>query len=174
MKKSIFSMLFVLFIALIYLALLILSVFGVIFPFYKNWFSFGLIALSLTLFPRYVFYGIDTNLWVGLVLILCGAFGIVSEFYKLNFGYIFSFGISSLIIFLFFRQIFHLKIFTFALLFDIILVVYANGLLSLWAMISLLVLTAVIATIFAVNAIISNTRKVWNFLIKKMVIIRKK
>lgn len=179
MKKSIFSMLFVLLIALIYLAFLILSVFGVIFPFYKNWFSFGLIALSLTLFPRYVFYGIDTNLWVGLVLILCGAFGIVSEFYKLNLvynfvGYIFSFGISSLIIFLFFRQIFHLKIFTFALLFDIILVVYANGLLSLWAMISLLVLTAVIATIFAVKAIISNTRKVWNFLIKKMVIIRKK
>lgn len=165
MKKSIFSMLFVLFILIVYTTLLILSVFGIIFPFHKNWFSFGLIALSLTLFPRYIFYGIDTNLWAGVLLILCGGFGIISFFYKLsliyNFvGYIFCFGISSLIIFLFFRQIFHLKIFTFSLLFDIILVVYANGLLSLWAMISLIVLTAVIAIIFAVKAIISNTRKV--------------
>lgn len=165
MKKSIFSMLFVLFILIVYITLLILSVFGIIFPFYKNWFSFGLIALSLTLFPRYIFYGIDTNLWAGVLLILCGGFGIISFFYKLsliyNFvGYIFCFGISSMIIFLFFRQIFHLKIFTFSLLFDIILVVYANGLLSLWAMISLIVLTAVIAIIFAVKAIISNTRKV--------------
>lgn len=165
MKKSIFSKLFVFFISLVYLALLTLSLCGVIFPMYKNWFSYALIALALMLFPRYIFYGIDTNLWAGLILLLCGAFGILSNFYRLNLiynfvGYISAIGISSFIIFLLFRQIFHFKIFTFSLLFDIILVVYANGLTTLWAMILSLSLTASIAIIFAVKAIISNTRKV--------------
>ena len=149
--------------------------------------AFGMIGTSLSGVTFISIPGeVGNSNWTYLPVVMGNCIGYVvialvllPLFYKLNLvynfvGYIFSFGISSLIIFLFFRQIFHLKIFTFALLFDIILVVYANGLLSLWAMISLLVLTAVIATIFAVKAIISNTRKVWNFLIKKMVIIGKK
>lgn len=158
-------MFFIFLISILYFTLLLLSIFNVIFPFYKNWFSFALIALALMIFPRYIFYGIDTNLWAGLLLILFGAFGILADFYKLNIifrvvGYLSCVAISSMIIFLLFRQIFHLKIFTFSLLFVIILVVYAKGLINLWAMILLVVLTSSIAIIFAVKAIISNTRKV--------------
>lgn len=158
-------MLFIFLIVILYFTLLMLSIFNIIFSFYKNWFSFALIALALMIFPRYIFYGIDTNLWVGLLLILFGAFGILADFYKLNLifnfvGYLTCIAISSLIIFLLFRQIFHFKIFTFSLLSVIILVVYAKGMIKLWAMILLITIHVGIAIIFAVKAIISNTRKV--------------
>lgn len=164
MKSKLFRA-FIFIIIALYFLLLFLSIYKKIFPFYKSWFSFALIFLALLLFPRYIIYGIDTNLWAGLNMLLAGAFGVMANFYKLALlyyfiGYISCFSVSSLLIFLLFRQIFHFKIFTFTLLFDIILIVYAKGVLPVWLMIPLLSVTALIATIFVVKAIISNTRKV--------------
>lgn len=178
-KRINFFRLFIFFVLTAYATLLMLSIFGVIFPFYKTWFSYGLIFISILLVPRFISFGIDTNLWAGSVLFLCGSFGVIrfyeniSTLYSLA-GYLFCFGLSSLIMFCFFRQIFHLKIFTFMLFSAIIIFVYESGAISLIAFIISLVSVFAFALFFAIKTILSNTRKVWNFQIKRMDIIHKK
>ena len=165
MKRLNFLKLFIFFVLATYLTLLMLSIFGIIFPFYKLWFSYGLIFIALTLFPRFISFGINTNLWIGTVLLLSGSFGIlrfhlnISTLFSLA-GYLFCFASASLIMFFFFRQIFHLKIFTFMLFFAIIIFVYEWGIISLIAFVISLVSIFAFALFFAVKAIISNTRKV--------------
>ena len=165
MKRSNFLKLFIFFVFITYGLLLLLSVFGVIFPFYKLWFSYLLIFISLLLVPRFINYGIDTNLWIGTALMLCGGFGVVRFYVEISTlfsisGYLACVGVASLIMFFFFRQIFHLKIFTFMLLFAIIIFVYGSGAISLLTFIISLVASFAFALIFAIKAIISNTRKV--------------
>ena len=165
MKRINFLQLFIFLLVLIYFVLLGLSVYEIIFPFYKTWFSYTLIFLALMLFPRFIAFGVNTNLWAGCLLLLSGTFGIIRFYLKLSVlftiaGYLACFGLASLIMFCFFRQIFHLKTFTFILFFAIINFVYGTGDISLLAYIISLVTISAFATFFAVKAIISNTRKV--------------
>lgn len=164
---------------LTYFTLIILSFFNVIFPFYENWFSFGLIFLSLIVFPRFISYGIDTNLWVGTLLMLSGVFSLLISNYNLSVfycisGFLMCFALSSLIMFVFFRQLFHFKIFTNLTLFAIIIFVYISGLIPLWLAITCISCLFVVVSTGAITAILKNTRKIWTFQSKKMDMIQLK
>lgn len=152
-------------IVIIYFSLLMFSIFTDIFPFYKFWFSFALIFLSLMLFPRYIIFNIDTNLWAGCSLLLAGVAGIIAFEYKFSVilnvsSYLICFATASLIMFLFFRQIFHFKIFTSLSLFAIILYVYSINLIKLWFAVSLLSVLGLLVVAICLKTIIVNMRKV--------------
>lgn len=175
MKRSYFLFFYNLIILVGYFVLLGLSLLGWIYPFYKSWFSYSLMFLSFLILPRFVVYNVDTNLWAFNLLFLCGGFGILKNFYSLTTtysiaGYMLCVSISSFLMFVFFRQIFHFKLFTFLTLFVIILIVYENNLINFWAMIVLLLTIAGMFAVFLIKTILRNMRKVWNLKFKKMVI----
>lgn len=150
---------------LMYFTLLGLSIGEIIFPFYETWFSFALIFLAFALFPRFILYGVDTNLWIGSILLLSGCFGLINFYLEISWifslaGYLFSATFPSIFMFMFFRQIFHLKLFTFGILFVIILIVYDSGLLSLPITISSLAALLVLVLSFGIKTILNNMRKV--------------
>lgn len=165
MKTSIWLKIYYITLPIIYLLLIILSKLNVIFPFFENWFSFGLIFLSFLIFPRFISYGIDTNLYIGTVLMLCGLFSLAISNFNLGTFYSFSgflmcFAISSLIMFVFFRQLFHFKIFTTLTLSAIIIYVYISGFIPLRLAIACFSVIISIVTISGVIAILKNMRKI--------------
>ena len=165
MKASIFLRIYNFSVVCCYLTLLVLSVLGIIFPFYKVWFSFSLIFLSFILFPRFILYNINTNIWFGSLLFLSGAFGVLR--FSLNFdvlqsliGYLLCLSFSSLVMFVLFRQFFHFKTFTIFVMFAIILLVYKLGYMQFWlvATLSTLLVGAIIA--LTLKTILLNLRKI--------------
>ena len=179
MKKTYLLFLYNGIIIFSYIALIVLSTLGYIFPFYKSWFSYALIFLSLLVLPRFILFNVDTNLWAFNLLFLCGFFGVLKSYFKLNTmysvcGYIICVSVSSFLMFVFFRQIFHFKLFTFLFLSAIILIVYECNFINFWLTISLLSIIAGIFVISLTKTILRNMRKVWNLKFKRMVITQKK
>lgn len=95
----------------------------------KIWFSLALILLSVPSFFRAYFFRLDSKVYLGSILLFCGLFGIFTQRYQLDLkvfypAYIFILGLSSFLVFVFFRQKFHLKVFVICILEVLLLVVY--------------------------------------------------
>ena len=148
-----------------YFALLILSFFIEEIDFYQFWFSSLLIVLGLSNLTRFLCYKIDSSLYVGVLLTLFGAFGVLNYYFLFAIPllialYLGGISFASLSIFIVFRQKFHLKVFAFFALCAILLVLYSENLLALWAFISLISVCLIFALIGIIFSIKSNTRKV--------------
>ncbi len=148
-----------------YFALLTLSFFIGEIDFYQFWFSGFLVALGLSNLTRFLCYKIDSSLYLGAVLTLFGACGVLNYYFSFNVAllialYLGGISLASLSIFIVFRQKFHLKVFAFFALCAILLVLYSEKLLALWAFISLISVCLIFALIGIIFSIKSNTRKV--------------
>ena len=148
-----------------YFALLILSFFIEEIDFYQFWFSSLLIVLGLSSLTRFLCYKIDSSLYVGVLLTLFGAFGVLNYYFLFAIPllialYLGGISFASLSIFIVFRQKFHLKVFAFFALCVILLVLYSEKLLALWAFVGLISACLIFALIGVVFSVKSNTRKV--------------
>ena len=148
-----------------YFALLILSFFIEEIDFYQFWFSGLLIVLGLSNLTRFLCYKIDSSLYVGVLLTLFGAFGVLNYYFLFTIPllialYLGGISFASLSIFIVFRQKFHLKVFAFFALCAILLVLYSEKLLALWAFVGLISACLIFALIGVVFSVKSNTRKV--------------
>lgn len=148
-----------------YFALLTLSFFIEEIDFYQFWFSGFLIVLGFLNLTRFLCYKIDSSLYLGAVLTLFGACGVLNYYFSFNLAllialYLGGISFASLSIFIVFRQKFHLKVFVFFALCGILLVLYSEKLLALWAFITLISACFIFALIGVVFSIKSNTRKV--------------
>lgn len=165
MKRTIFLRTISTILIVGYLTLTIVSAIIPFIPFYKFWFSLFIGILGITLLLRYCCYKIDASLFAGIILFLCGTIGILN--FYLNFAilyiislYISSFGLASFAIFIKFRQVFHLKLFVFTILCDIVLIVYAGKLCPLWLFIASLAVIVLSTLILVITSIKANTRKI--------------
>jgi len=118
MKRTIFLRVFSVFCAVAYGLLLRYSILYNL-PIHKLWFSTALFFLGSILLLRSAFYRIDSSLWCAVFFAACSVTGYLGYLYrfdswKLAAGYLFAAGYASLLVFVFFRQIFHIK--TFAIL----------------------------------------------------------
>lgn len=163
-KRTIFFRVYTGFAFAIYFFLLFLSIFGNI-TFHEIWFSTFLVCLGTIFFVRFLCYNIDSNLFLGTWLCFSGAVGILNYVFVFNvitlIGlYVACFGISSLTIFLKFRQIFHFKVFVFVLLCVILLVTFGENLITLVPFIVLSSITGTVILALTIVSIKANTRKV--------------
>ena len=165
MKRTIFLKVFTTFLIVIYSLLIIFSLSYDTINFYKFWFSFLLLILGISIFARYICFHIDSNLFSGSLLIFLGTWGVLNYYFNFdNFiitaGYILSFALSFVAVFIKFRQIFHLKAFAFLFLYVIVLVIYSSNLMPLWLFISLLGIISIMIVILTILNIKSNMGKV--------------
>lgn len=166
MKRTIFLRMFTVFLALIYMLLILCSIFvSTLPPFYKYWFSISMLFLGMSLFMRYICYRIDSNLYSGVLLSFFGIVGIVNFYFKFDLimvaaGYLFAFAVSSFSVFIKFRQTFHIKVFAFLVLCDIVLIVYYYGFMSLYLFAFLLSVIFIVILWTVVENIKSKTRKI--------------
>ena len=163
-KRTIFFRAFAVFMFAVYFALLLLSIFGKII-FHQVWFSSFLVLLGAIFFVRFICYNIDSSLFLGSWLSFSGLIGILNFVFSFNIItliglYIACFGISSLTIFIKFRQIFHFKVFVFAFICVILLVAFGENLLTLVPFIILSSITGAIILALTILSIKANTRKV--------------
>ncbi len=145
------------------------------------WFSLALIFLSVPCFLRSYFFKIDSRLYVGVLLLLCGIFGVLVNYYNLNLNvyyptYIMIVGLASFFVFAFFRQKFHLKVFVICLLEVLLLVVYKLLYISLqeFLLIELSLAIFIIANISKRIFINTRSNKWLTFLWQKTDTIKKK
>lgn len=149
----------------VYFISIILSLFFGTVLFYKFWFSYFLLILGIIFLIRFFCYKIDASLFLGSFLLFSGICGILNYYFSFKtlttIGiYLMALSLSSLSIYIVFRQKFHIKTFVFLGLCAILLVVYAEQLLSLIPFIVLLTING-LANLFAiVYSIIYNTRKI--------------
>ena len=152
----------------IYLILTIFSIFVPIpnyIPFYKHWFSSLLLIFGVSVLIKYFFHKIDSHLFLSVILILFGIWGILKFYIYFNIplnisGYILSLSIAFLLVFIKFRQVFHFKAFVFLILYVILLIVYSIELMPLWLFISLLVVVSFTIALIIFKRIRRNFKKV--------------
>lgn len=111
----------------VYLYFIFNNFFGI--DFSDVWFSLGLVFISLPLFCRSIYFKSDSSLWASSLLIWCGIAGIYKNAYFVDMSlfypiYIFSLSFASFIVYVFFRQKIHFKLFALILLEVIILLSY--------------------------------------------------
>lgn len=132
---------------------------------YELWFSTALFFLANILFLRSVFYKINSALWFSVVLYVCflvGVFGKTFEFSTIQYisGYLFSFTYASFVVFIFFRQRFHIKTFAFLSAVVLVLFMYSVGYLGYVAFVSLLSFVICLLVSWIINTVRLNLRKV--------------
>lgn len=111
----------------VYIFFIFNSFFGV--DFSDVWFSLALVFVSFPLFCRSIYFNSDSSLWASSLLIWCGIAGIYNNVYLVSMSmfypiYIFSVSFASFIVYVFFRQKIHFKLFALILLEVIILMSY--------------------------------------------------
>lgn len=100
------------------------------------WFSLALILISIPTMIESGVFKLDSKLWLGSFLIMCGVFGIcktilnlqLQDFYPI---YILIFGLSSFLVFAIFRQNIHLKVFVISFCEVLLLSIYKFAYVSL-------------------------------------------
>ena len=102
----------------------------------KVWFSLALILISIPILIKSMYYVLDSKLWFGSFLLLCGVFGVFKTFYGLEFTFIYPiyiliFGLSSFLVFAIFRQNIHLKVFVICFFEVVLLSIYKFAYISL-------------------------------------------
>lgn len=94
---------------------------------YSVWFSLALIFISIPTLIKSAYYNLDSKLWFGVFFMLSGIVGIYMKSINIDiqnyyYMYILMIGVSSLLVFSFFRQNIHLKVFVFSF-FEVLLLV---------------------------------------------------
>lgn len=163
-KRAIFLKIFCLFVFACYGVLLVLGAFGVLF-FNKFWFSLFLFCIGLVFLARFFCFQIESNLFVCVLLLFVGASGIVAFFVEVSTilriaTYVLSLALSELAVFVKFRQIFHLKTFSFEFVCVILLVLLNFNLLPLPAFVAVSCVIGAAAAGMIGSAVRINMRKV--------------
>ena len=136
------------------------------FNFRPIWFSLSLIFLSISQLLFAIFLKLDSKLYLFSILFFCGAFGIIKYYFSLPlsyyyFVYILILGLASLLVFAFFRQKFHLKVFVICALEVLLLVVYKMDFVTIleFSVLEIAFLLFIIQSIS--NRVHVNTRSNW-------------
>jgi hypothetical protein len=165
MKRTIFLRVFTFFLIVSYLVFTTISIFVNFLPIYKYWFSSFILILGLSLFVRYLCYRIDSNLFSGILLFLCGAWGILCFYFDFNIvlviaGYFASLSLAFVSVFIKFRHFFYLKAFVFTLLYVILLTIYSNDLMPFEVFITLISVVSVMLFVLVFSSFKSKMGKV--------------
>lgn len=143
----------------------ILDLLPINFPFFRVSFAISLILIGLLLSVRAFTLKIDSSLFFGIVLFICGILNLVLYFgqayFALNINhmwpyYLFALAIASLITGLYFKEKLQIKLFVLFLGFGIFTTLFVYGLLFLWLYITLMVVWFI--GYFVVNILISKKR----------------
>lgn len=128
------------------------------------WFFLALILIAIPfLVKSYLFY-VDASAYLGSQLLFCGIMGGLSKIFMLDFSivypwYIFSFAFASFVVFAFFRQNIHFKIFAIITVEVLILLMYKLNFLNylaFWIVNGIYI--AYILVILGVLVVLSNRR----------------
>ena len=98
-------------------------------PLISIWFSLGVFLIGLHEILKYFLFGADSFLWAGGIFVGVGVVGAIKFFASVPLvlifpWYIFAIAFSSFLVFVFFRQYIHLKIFLILSLVVVLLLVF--------------------------------------------------
>ena len=146
------------------IACFILDLLPIPFPFFRISFAVSLVLIGAMLFVRAVTLKLDSSMFFGTVLFLCGVLNFVQYIgQRFNLDpnqlwpyYLFAVALASLITALYFKDKLQFKIFVLFIGFGLITLLFVQKLIVLWLYIVLMVLWFVVY--FIVNTIIFRKR----------------
>ena len=128
------------------------------------WFFLALILIAIPFLVKSYLFNVDASAYLGSQLLFCGIMGGLSKVFMLHFSvvypwYIFSFAFASFIVFVFFRQNIHFKIFAIITVEVLILLMYKLNFLNYLAFwIVNGIYLAYVLVILGVLVVLSNRR----------------
>lgn len=143
----------------------ILDLLPINFPFFRISFAVSLILIGLLLFIRALNYKIDSSMFFGTLLFVCGILNFVLYFGQTRFNldpnqlwpyYLFAVSFASFVTAMYFKDKLQLKLFILFLGFGILTLLFVKHLMWLWLYITLMILWFVLY--FIVNIIRSKKR----------------
>ncbi len=126
----------------------ILDLLPINFPFFRISFAVSLMLIGILLIVRAFSLKLDSSMFIGIVLLLCGILNFVLYFGQTKGGwqvsqfwpyYLFAVAAASLFTGLYFKDKFQLKLFFLFLGFGLITLLFVQKIINLWWMIGLLV-----------------------------------
>lgn len=148
------------------IACFILDLLPINFPFFRISFAVSLILIGLLLIARAINYKIDSSLFFGVLLFLCGVLNMTLYFGEIYWiltaniiwpFYLFAVSISSLITSLYFKDKLQLKLFILFLIFGVISLLFVFNVIGLVWFICLMVGWFIVY--FVVNLILFKKRR---------------
>lgn len=144
----------------------ILDLLPINFPFFRVSFAVSLILIGILLIVRGFSLKLDSSLFFGIVLFICGVLNFVLYFLQIYQSidinqfwpyYLFAVAIASFIASVYFKDKLQMKLFILFLGFGLISLVFVQNLINIWWMIGLM--TAWFIGYFVVNLILAKRRK---------------
>ncbi len=144
----------------------ILDLLPINFPFFRVSFAVSLILIGILLIVRGFSLKLDSSLFFGIVLFICGVLNFVLYFLQIYQSidinqfwpyYLFAVAIASFITSVYFKDKLQMKLFILFLGFGLISLVFVQNLINIWWMIGLM--TAWFIGYFVVNLILAKRRK---------------
>lgn len=132
---------------------------------YELWFSTALFFIANVLLLRSLLFRVNSSLWSSVVLYICFLTSVLGKVYKFTTiqyitGYLFSFCYASLVVFLFYRQRFHIKTFAFLLSLVLLFTMYSIGLIDIILLIIFLIIISILLSYWIFKTVKLNLRKV--------------
>ena len=136
------------------------------FPFFRISFAVSLILIGILLIVRAFSLKLDSSMFFGVVLFICGILNFMLYFFQVYYDvdvnqfwpyYLFAVSIASLCTACYFKDKLQLKLFVLFLGFGLISLLYVQKLINLWWMIGLLIVWFV--GYFIVNIVLSKKRR---------------
>ena len=143
----------------------ILDLLPINFPFFRISFAVSLILIGLLLIARSVSLKLDSSMFIGVLLLLCGILNATSYFGQVHFGlninqlwpyYLFAVAAASFITAVYFKDKLQAKICVLFIGFGFISLIFVQNLLNLWWFVGLMI--AWFVAYFTANIIISKKR----------------
>lgn len=144
----------------------ILDLLPINFPFFRISFAVSLILIGILLVVRAFSLKIDSSMFIGITLFICGILNFVLYFGQTQFNldinqfwpyYLFAIAFASLVTAIYFKDKLQIKLFILFLGFGLITLLFVQDLINLWWMIGLLIGWFVIY--FVVNIIMFKKRR---------------
>lgn len=144
----------------------ILDLLPINFPFFRVSFAVSLILIGILLIVRGFSLKLDSSLFFGIVLFICGVLNFVLYFLQVYQSidinqfwpyYLFAVAIASFIASVYFKDKLQMKLFILFLGFGLISLVFVQNLINIWWMIGLMI--AWFIGYFVVNLILAKRRK---------------
>lgn len=144
----------------------ILDLLPINFPFFRVSFAVSLILIGILLIVRGFSLKLDSSLFFGIVLFICGVLNFVLYFLQIYQSidinqfwpyYLFAVAIASFIASVYFKDKLQMKLFILFLGFGLISLVFVQNLINIWWMIGLMI--AWFIGYFVVNLILAKRRK---------------
>ncbi|MBE7076281.1 MAG: hypothetical protein E7374_00075 [Clostridiales bacterium] len=151
---------------LVNLACFVLDLLPIDFPFFRISFAVTLILIGLLLIARAFNYKIDSSMFFGCILFLCGILNMLAYFGKTFWDwssnqfwpyYVFAVALASLVTGAYFKDKLQFKIFVLFLGFGILTLLFVQKIFGLWWFVGLMILWFVIY--FTVNTIIYKRKR---------------